>query len=955
MGRNEMVLLHGWGVELPAEEYSKAIAAVGVIEAFGSGVAGGTDVALLSMTIRANLTRAVPRWHDNVNYFVAFKAGYWREKYPEPRALARAWHRAVSDLKGEVHSDEIRVAIPSGGNRTVDWHSRRDVFDVLAHAGAGLDSVVWSCIPGDDTRRSWDFPLRIGLTNEDAMRQLRERAEADGGHYTRLFRYFFLGKETEHCDLLFTSLDPAAISGRRPGRASAVVCLRAWLKPASPRGAFDRSNSLFNSAVLAFIGAPADPVAAVQQILTNLTHDQSLDAALWAAARNSSQLWTTSGEAPAPMVMGDVEFLRQTRLRHVIERAAVQYDAGGQQDTASWMRQIGQSYGFLRESLGATEFVNRKAATKPGLDGARPARWLQAAPSGYHGEPFGDHAPPGCIVQGAWSIIEASIGPKASDEGLPAFPESALGKFDQARLQILLQLDHAVVVSVSDDRHSFDILSSPPKTSREDSEVKGIALTTIVLPLVGESTHGMFALWIPNGTSEVRGRMVVLFQNRAIQSAHVKITAVTKEMTAASSIARRRRRHPFKPLEGALGSIVLKSEGVIRSRTDDIADMDEFDASLVASAEHGVLELTSVRGSEARIRRPNLAGTISGIQSKLEELTRMKEGLIDLGTKWSRDLLWVCAGHGVSLRDYFEEQLGHDLTSCERLQLVSRNDAYLPIEFAYDGEPPSDSASVCKNALQALESGGCGECPHQSSEDHLCPMHFWGLKKIIERHADPGKSAEGEDFVVRGATPTEDVFTPRRLLHAASDRAYRFKGAPRRDDFHSMLAAMVPSAPTVVATWADWLKAVEDKNPNVLFLIPHLDAQNGLDFIEIGAAAQLRKFQIKRSHVGLRDDQPQLVVLLGCRGAQPHDDFATFAGVFRKAGADIVVTTLSSIRGEDALPIGREIARLLGGRTVDLKMGGLMMILRRRLLVAGLPAGLGLVAYGDADWRVVSA
>lgn len=589
------------------------------------------------------------------------------------------------------------------------------------------------------------------------------------------------------------------------------------------------------------------------------------------------------------------------------------------------------------------------------------------------------------IIQNSWSIIKVWIGPKRDEHGPAPFPDYALGDFDVADLGVLLQVEHGAVVAL--ERHSRSALNAAPAISGEDRDGSSlVAVARMDLPRTGSSNFAYFAVWIPEGRSEVYGQLIVLFKNRSIQTARINIKSLPPETSEQSRLWAWQQdpygpegefdggdpRAPMSAGDGdqerpsqegkrdeTLGDkqdgIAVQRESVIRSTTEDLVDMSGFDATLLASGKDDELQLTTIRGAEAKLRAPKLAKTIQGIQSKLEDLTRMDEARVPLDADWLRELLWVCAGHGVELRKYFERQLGSALANCNRLQLVSRHDAYLPIEFSYDGQPPSDRAVVCENAGEALKRGACAPCPHGRSKDHICPMHFWGLNRVIERHAESGKSLDGEDFVVRGGSPTEQFLTPRSLLHAESDRAYNFSGAPTQSDFHLSLSAMVAQNAKRVKTWDEWQQTVNSTKPNILFLVPHIEARYGLDSLEIGSSDLLRKFQIDRMHVGPSEDDPQMLVLLGCRGAQPHEDFATFAAVFRDAGADVVVTTLSSIRGEDALPIAQEIANLLAHPAAFSRMGGWMMALRRRLLLDGLPVGLGLVAYGDADWRMVGA
>jgi hypothetical protein len=963
-------LLHGWGAELSPDDFAKAVAAVGVIEAFGTGGEGERDAALLRKLLTYNLGRNDIYWHDSHNYFIDFEPDYWRKKYPDPEALARTWDAIIQQRTEQ--SGELRIAIPlwSEGAPSVRWHQEDDLYKTLAAKSLGLDALLWGRRPRGPTRRSWRFPLRVGITGEDEMREMRRLIEQTESHYARLFRYAVLGEDADHCDLLLTTSHPDALAERKFGNASVIVFLRPIPDHLERRSLFDRLNGAISSAAIAFAGTPVHDLPAVQSILTRLTHDESLDVAIWNSVRIDADLWATSGEPALPVIIGDPQFLRGTGLTRTIERSALEYEYAGLEDTAAWMRNIAAQHGFLGESDGASEFVKKLEDTKSQLNSRRLTRWIHAAPHDRRDSDiyreyelrFNRRERIAPILQGRWNFIKVWIGPEERDADGVAFREPSIGDFDQVNLQVLLKVDDAAVTGLYPYPHfeALQQLRSPPPNLQENRDAMRVALTEVSLPRIGTSGFGWFAVWVAQGQAEVHGQLVILFENRAIQNARVTITAVPETSSGAEHSL------PDQPSsesdegaekveEGSRGSVKVHPDSPIRSRTDDVIDMSRFDATLLASGKDEKLELITVRGAEAKIRLPNLTKTIWGIQAKLEELTQMKEARIDLSAGWLRDLLWICAGHGIELRRYFQKQLGSDLLHCQRVQLISRDQAYLPIEFTYDGEPPSNQALMCEHAPKALDRGDCGDCPNRKSEDHICPMHFWGLKKVIERHAESANPEDGVDFVVRRATPTERMLTPRQLLHAESNRAYSFPGAPTQTEFQKSLAAMVSHTPIEVRTWQEWRDVVETRKPNVLFLVPHIECRNGLDYLEIGASDPLRKFQIKRAYIGLTDDEPQLVLLLGCRGAQPNQDFATFAAVFREEGADLVLTTLSGIRGQDALPIAEEIARFLGKPSALPKMGGWMMALRRRLLLDGLPVGLGLVAYGDADWRIGGA
>ena len=166
---------------------------------------------------------------------------------------------------------------------------------------------------------------------------------------------------------------------------------------------------------------------------------------------------------------------------------------------------------------------------------------------------------------------------------------------------------------------------------------------------------------------------------------------------------------------------------------------------------------------------------------------------------------------------------------------------------------------------------------------------------------------------------------------------------------------------TKADTWDDWKQSVKQDSPNLLVLIVRAFKKTdrlGLkirDVLEIGEDKLLGKHEIlgnKEILVGKKEEK-QLLLLLGCSTAGVTRGFTPYSEVFQKAGADVILAPLASIRGDDALSIAKLIARLLSDRLADSRevaFGELLRELRQKLLAEGHPGVLGLLGFGDADW-----
>ena len=248
---------------------------------------------------------------------------------------------------------------------------------------------------------------------------------------------------------------------------------------------------------------------------------------------------------------------------------------------------------------------------------------------------------------------------------------------------------------------------------------------------------------------------------------------------------------------------------------------------------------------------------------------------------------------------------------------------------------------------------------YQGSVNYLCPLHFWGLSKVIERHYNvPEVPISSPDMVERSQlpSPTRSPFGPvKQVLFAASARAFAFDtGAASRLQLLEALTHLGGGVPPSEAkTWDDWRARITDVQPNVLVLLPHIDkVQLGIDVLEIETKELLTKEEIDIDLVGARE-AIQLLLLLGCAAAEVTETFDPYPQRFRRAGADIIIAPLAPILGADATPIAKRIAELLvkgisQGREVA--FGELLRDLRRELLAEGHPGVFGLVGFGDADW-----
>jgi hypothetical protein len=495
------------------------------------------------------------------------------------------------------------------------------------------------------------------------------------------------------------------------------------------------------------------------------------------------------------------------------------------------------------------------------------------------------------------------------------------------------------------DKIDLGILFENPAISAVDIDLEVICNTQeaslygkLVLPRAGNSAFAVFPIYTGQTQKTFTAEIFAFHANRLIQKSILEIDIRTEN----------------EPVR--LAGATLIKEVSLRSSLSDLAKRTPFDTSLIVTGRGEQLSLNGRSGNEPLGFRLNqgIEKITDKIRQGIEELAGVEsKGTPALTEPKNVALLHMLAHQGSMLYKY------HLKTGLEGpLQIVSNVQDYVPLDFAYTFPPPQPKASLCEHAIAALENGAC-TCTFSNDQEKakiICPLAFWGLSRVIERHKyNTHGSADARDYIIKNE-PTEgrDVLTIlRRTLFGSSHRVDNSKkGLIKKIGDHLLTDS---SLVHVADEWLGWVQMVKAGDPESLILVVHLeeDASTLVPALEIGKDLLAQTYLDETYINATEKKQPPFIVLIGCETSNP--DFYAFDTVSQlmQSGAAIVLSNFTVIRGDHAAAIVMELITLLrqyAGSPIS--CGEIVLKLRQKLLAKGIMASLALLAHGDADWQV---
>jgi hypothetical protein len=991
--------LAAWSLEISDADFACALAALGVLSALprsaGASIHIGGHWELGALPQRFHQAMAkdrVLRWRLQLPQpgarglrlnFAALGAPASRLAPPDAPALAAVWRDFIGGmLLGGGPDRSPRLAM-QGASRDAAAQMAWAPWLQLGEVGAA--SVYLADAFASDGRTDWHWPITLATLPGDPLSaplaDLQASFPPDGP-----FNYVEASRDTPRVEVLVIGASAAdalarTISSGLRLRGCLVVVAGLGLDEPTAAEPLLRALVARLSAEGVVVVTPgssaADLARQTNQFAFEMAHNQPLDLALRAAFapgallllnrdllkisrltealdRATKRLRALPPRAEVRLTERSFERLGlpRVRMRDAAPRAAppgatrsapMAAGAAAPVDLADAIDSARANFGFDAESGEATaitELARSVADEEAELvrQAAVPRHVQQKSLRKVSGEFVEER---GAYVVGETLMVQVHIGPKrAGSTAAPtAFPEHRLPPQRGAhRLQVVLH-----------EPRQFD---QP-------------MLRDILLPKRGSSSKAEF-VFTPQKAGAFDARLSVLHRGRILQTVLLRTQVMRTQVMRTQAL-----RSEAARAQNADG-IRLDDETQVRHDWSDLGSRRHFDLALVLNhTAAGQPLMTGVAGRQAWAR--SLDGIDTPVRKLNQLISEVALSVVDyadgLDQGENPKLLVGLARVGADLysrlyRDQLKVLQSGDFDIGDEavtyMQVVStRPDAVVPLEFMYDFNPPHPGATVCPQHRQALQDGRCpSHCARRDKPTgHVCPMGFWGLKKVIERHLFDARTSvpEAAQVLVRA-----EAVEGRNQLDLSLGALVGYSQEVKSGDLAPLLrrlAAALGTPVPVAQDWDAWQAHVKANGPALLLAFPHNEGQDEDVLLEIGGK-KLYTLGLDASYVRNDAGASPLVFLLGCDVASTAQDFSNHTRYFREAGAVVVVSTIATVFGAHAVRVGEAIVAGLMLPPGDKRpagqrhLGEIIRDAKRAALLDSVPMAMCVVAFGDADWRL---
>ncbi|HYN23015.1 MAG TPA: hypothetical protein VE078_18800 [Thermoanaerobaculia bacterium] len=487
--------------------------------------------------------------------------------------------------------------------------------------------------------------------------------------------------------------------------------------------------------------------------------------------------------------------------------------------------------------------------------------------------------------------------------------------------------------------HELTVIFWEPQVSPEPQ------VQHLLLPPKGNSEPVTFAIEIPEDIDSIAARITVLHANRVLQTGVLRAPVRTD------------------------GRWTFGLDAAPRTLLEGLEGRSRFDFALVLNHDdEGKAKMTAASATQAvmiPISESSLTGLTKALSDQISKIAAMPERYETLHSEGTEELLLTLAQKGGGLHRSLSKLF--NLGSLDQPEIQGRQprihitsalpDSFFPAEFLYRFQVPEDTAKLCKHALTGLAGGACPpDCTSDKSEI-VCPLGFWGLCGVIERHSYLGqheKPSTGFHLRPEPAQLRSELNISGKALLAASDAA----SSHEKNAVQDLLKKLRERGEAELASsWKEWSARLVNR-PTLLVLLPHHKREGSFEILEIGAGNELKSELIQDTkHVRFNDQDKPIVLLMGCDTNLARIAFDNFVTRFMGEGAAIVVSTIATILGRHASRATVRLVELLDeeARKGYSTFGDVMLRLRQSLVAEQTPMALGLTAYGDADWVLTRA
>ena len=872
-----------------------------------------------------------------------------------PQDWAQTWKVVAEKIPEPLR---LRVHNPPPNELILPW------YRILSEADPPPRSVSLTITP-PRAQLHIDWPLRFGFLSEEAEKVVDQ--VMDGWPCNEVAKKVQLDRVTSNCDILIEKRSARALLHellQQPFSVKAnIIVLQGGGEAVwgeidallTPILALTRASGFI---LLSPQIDDKDLAFMLNQMVREFTHDFPIDAAL-----GMSIQWTNSRDVVAAFSPEITAFT----LRQMVERFNTRIKAMPEGTTVN-MSKVGYSNEWLTHGMrgGGMRGGEPKSLAFPDADEKVVAHTIQIDEEeiGFKSEREAGSA----LAQVSRAMETADVPADQVQVRASRFLQQKSfvrvnSEFQETALGFITGVPAMIRVRIAVPEEGWDSLPTEFPVEKLPPELESWKLTVwltepdhlpkplkgrITLPRDANSTEWDFT-FTPLTAPRFNGRLTVLYRGRIIQ------TAVLRAGVRANS-------------DALVAEATPKLEDLIavRNRVGDLDERRQFDFAFVANHDpKGRPLLTAVSEKAAWVNDlSNIVPIAAEINTSLIPVAKSVANYAEgLKGENGRKLLIDLAGQGGVLKVYLDQQLTDPtnnpaMRDAEFVQIVStRSDAVVPLEFVYDYQPPDDDAAVCKHWLDAATNGEeLDKCPttcDKTSGRFVCPMGFWGLQKVIERHAvTPGQAKNGNLLYLQSEpTRKSDTLYLGDVAVLGSS-----KRVPEEDvtKLKSLIEKRSGKAPLLVLNWDEWETQVKEHHPNLLIALPHTDGKASKVSLEIGGITK-RTITFNETHIfppPIEGRQAPLLALIGCDTAGTATEYGNHVDFLRARGAGIVIGTIATVFGPHAAVVAGELIEglLASDDSKTVRLGELIRTIRRKSLRKGLLMPLCLVAYGDADW-----